>query len=43
MAQFTEDMELERAVETARSLQKKNNKKYGLNQKDTLAEMARGF
>ena len=42
-AQFTEDMELERAVETVRSLQKKNNKKYGLNQKDTLARMARGL
>ncbi len=38
---FSEDMELERAVDAARSWQKKNNKKYGLDKKDTLPRMAR--
>lgn len=38
---FSEEMELERAVDAARSWQKKNNKKYGLDNKDTLPKMAR--
>lgn len=38
---FSDDMELERAVDAARSWQKKNNKKYGLDKKDTLPRMAR--
>ena len=38
---FSEDMELEIAVDAARSWQKKNNKKYGLDKKDTLPRMAR--
>ena len=40
-ASFSEDIELERAVDAARSWQKKNNKKYGLDKKDTLPRMAR--
>lgn len=40
---FSEDMELERAVNTARSLQKKNNKKYGLDKADLLARTARAL
>ena len=40
---FSEDMELERAVDAVRSWQKKNNKKYCLDQADVLAKMSRAL
>ncbi|MGL5206152.1 MAG: regulatory protein RecX [Acidaminococcaceae bacterium] len=40
---FSEDMELARAIEAARNWQKKNNKKYDLKQADVLAKMSRAL
>lgn len=42
-ASFSEDMDLERAIDAGKNWQKKNDKKYGLNDKDGSAKLARAL
>lgn len=42
-ASFSEDMDLERAIDAGKNWQKKNDKKYGLNDKDGSVKLARAL